>query len=278
MAEQPRITLNDGNTIPQFGFGVWQVSNREAVDAVTTAINAGYLLIDTAEGYNNEEGVGEAVERSGKRDQLFITSKLRNSQQGRDTTLKAFDETMKKLRLDVLDLFLIHWPVPAAGRYAETWKAFVDLQKSGRVKSIGVSNFLPEHLDRIIGETGVTPAVNQVEIHPKYQQRDIRDYHREKGIVLEAYSPLGSGALLKDPVIAEIAKKHGKSPAQIMLAWALNEGFVVIPKSVTPERIRENIEVFDIRLDGEDLSKILTLDDPRNGKVGSHPAKMNSLF
>ena len=273
------IQLNDGNTIPQFGLGVWQVSDQEVVPAVAAALEAGYTHVDTAQGYGNERGVGEAIRQSGiSREQLFITTKLRNGQQGFETTLRAFDESMKKLGLDVLDLFLIHWPMPEADRYLDTWKAFVRLQQEKRIRSIGVSNFLPEHLDRIIGETGVTPAVNQIELHPRYQQQAVRDYHREHNIAIESYSPLGSGAVLGDDTIAAIAQKHGKSPAQVMIRWHLQQDLIVIPKSSKPERIRENIDVFDFELDSDDLEKIRGLDRPKDGKVGANPLTMHVAF
>ena len=277
MADVPLITLNDGNAIPQLGFGVWQVSNDGAIPAVTEAIKAGYRSIDTAQGYGNEEGVGKAIAESGLgRDEIFITSKLTNGEHGYDRALTAFMGTLGKLGVDWLDLFLIHWPVPARDKYAETWKAFVQLQKDGRIKSIGVSNFLPEHLERIIGETGVTPAVNQVELHPEFQQRDVRDFHIQHGIALESYSPLGRGRVLDSPTIGEIAKKHGKSAAQTVLRWHLQQGLIVIPKSVTPQRIRDNFAVFDFELDEDDLSKVAAL-DRSDGKMGSNPAVMNSL-
>ena len=277
MTDMPTITLNDGNAIPQLGFGVWQVGNDEAVPVVGEAIRAGYRAIDTAQGYGNEEGVGKAIAASGlAREEIFITSKLANSQHGYDKTLTAFMGTLGKLGVDWIDLFLIHWPVPAQDKYAETWKAFVQLQKDGRIKSIGVSNFLPEHLERIIGETGVVPAVNQIELHPEFQQRDVRDLHRQHNIAIESYSPLGRGRLLGDAVIGEIARKHGKTPAQAILRWHLQEGLIVIPKSATPQRIAENFAVLDFELDGDDMSRIAGL-DRADGKQGSNPAVMNNL-
>ncbi|MDB5622607.1 MAG: 2,5-diketo-D-gluconic acid reductase [Devosia sp.] len=278
MANVPSIKLNDGNSIPQLGFGVWQVPNDEVTDAVAEAIQAGYRSIDTAQGYGNEEGVGRAIRQSGlKREELFITSKLRTKDQPYEQALKSFEGTMERLGLDYLDLFLIHWPVPAQDKYGEAWKAFVKLQQDGRIRSIGVSNFLPEHLERIIGETGVTPAVNQIELHPEFQQRDVRELHREHNIAIESYSPLGSGAALKNPTIGEIAQKHGKSPAQAILRWHIQEGFIVIPKSTHAERIRANINVFDFELDAEDLERIARLDRP-DGKIGSDPATNNAIW
>jgi 2,5-diketo-D-gluconate reductase A len=278
MAGVPNISLNDGNSIPQLGFGVWQVPNNEVQAAVSEALQAGYRSIDTAQGYNNEEGVGRAIKDSGiGREELFITSKLRTRDQAYDQAIKSFHGSLEKLGLDYLDLFLIHWPVPGQDKYPEAWKAFVQLQKEGLIKSIGVSNFLPEHLERIIGETGVTPAVNQIEVHPEYQQRDVLDFHVKNRIAIESYSPLGSGAALKNPTIAEIAEKHGKSPAQAILRWHIQEGFIVIPKSTHPERIRANIDVFDFELDGEDLQRIAGLDRP-DGKTGGDPATNNAIW
>lgn len=277
--EVPSIGLADGTAIPQLGFGVWQVPNEEVVPAVREALKAGYRSIDTAQGYDNEEGVGEAVRNSGlPREDLFITSKLRTKSMGYEGTLKGVTESLSKLGLDYLDLFLIHWPTPARNTYVDTWKALIQAQKDGLVRSIGVSNFLVEHLDRIIDETGVFPVVNQIETHPKYQQRDIRHYLRENRIQQESYSPLGSGSVLKDPAIAEIAGKHGKSPAQTILRWHIQEGLVVIPKSVTPERIRDNLKVFDFELDDDDLQKIASLDDPVDGKTGGKPEEFNDLY
>ena len=279
MAGPQRITLNDGNTIPQLGFGVWQVPNEEVTGAVQEAIRTGYRLIDTAEGYNNERGVGEAIRSSEvPREELFITSKLRNGAHQFDDALRAFDKTMKDLGLEQLDLFLIHWPLPARDLYADAWKALVRIREEGRVKSIGVSNFLPDHLDRILDETGVAPAVNQIELHPRFQQRDVRDYHRQKSIAIESYSPLGSGSLVEDRDIAGIADKHGVSPAQVMIRWQLQQGIIVIPKSTHAERIRSNFDVFGFDLDEEDFRAIEKLDDPRNGKTGADPATANFVF
>ncbi len=278
MADLPTITLNDGNTIPQLGFGVWQVSNDEVTGAVVTAIEAGYRSIDTAQGYDNEEGVGKAIREAGvPREKLFVTSKLRTKDQGYDNTLRSLDGTLQRLGLDYLDMFLIHWPVPAHDRYSDTWRAFVQAQKDGKFGSFGVSNFLPEHLDRIINDHGVKPAVNQIELHPYYQQRDVRDVHERLDIKIESYSPLGSGAVLKDETIGEIARKYGKEPAQIMIRWHLQQGFIVIPKSTHAKRIRSNFDVFGFELDEEDMDRIAKLDRP-DGKEGSDPATNNTLF
>ena len=274
----PSITLNDGNSIPQLGLGVWQVSNEEVVAPVRAAIEAGYRLIDTAQGYHNEEGVGRAVRESGiPREQLFITSKLRNGAHAYDEAIAAFRQSLQRLGFEYLDLFLIHWPVPGRELYPEAWKAFVQLQKDGLVRSIGVSNFLPEHLERIIGDTGVVPAVNQIELHPAYQQSAVRDFHKQRGIAIESYSPLGSGAVLDNPTIAEIARRHGKEPAQAIIRWHLQQGFVVIPKSTHEERIRENLDVFVFELSDDDMEDFAVMDRP-DGKRGNNPATNNSVW
>jgi 2,5-diketo-D-gluconate reductase A len=275
----PSVPLNDGNSIPMLGFGVWQVSNEEVVPAVAEAIRAGYRSIDTAQGYDNEEGVGRAIREADiDRAELFVTSKLRTKSMGFDEALRGYDESLQKLGLEYLDMFLIHWPAPKLDRYVDTWKALVRLHQEGRVRTIGVSNFLPDHIGRIIGETGVTPAINQVETHPQYQQRAVRPFHQAHHIQLESYSPLGSGAVLDEPGIKKIAQKHGKSPAQTIIRWHLQEELVVIPKSVTPARIRENLEVFDFELDDDDMAEIARLDDPQNGKTGSKPEEFNDLY
>lgn len=276
--EQPRIALNDGNSIPQLGFGVWQVPNESAPAVVGQALKVGYRSIDTAQGYENETGVGEAIRASGlPREELFITTKLRNGLQGYDSALKAFDQSMERLGLEKLDLFLIHWPMPSANLYAETWKAFVRLQKEGRVASIGVSNFNEDHLERIVGETGVVPAVNQIELHPAFQQRRLVAFNAARGIATESWSPLGRGQFFGHPVFAKIAAKHGATTAQAIIRWHLDQGFIVIPKSVTPARIAENFNVFGFALDAEDRAAIAALDDPK-GRVGPDPASFDVRF
>lgn len=275
----PLIQLNDGNTIPQLGFGVWQVPNDEVVDAVAEALRSGYRLIDTAQGYDNEQGVGRAIRESDvDREDLFVTSKIRTKLMGYDNARRGIEQSLKELGLDYLDMYLIHWPVPAYNNYVDTWKAFIKAREDGLVKTIGVSNFLPEHLGRIIDETGVAPAVNQIEIHPYFQQRDVRQFHFENRIQLESYSPLGSGEVLDEDVIAEIGRKYNKSPAQVIIRWHLQEGLIVIPKSVHPERIRDNLDVFQFELDETDMERIAALDDPQSGKTGSDPATNNSLY
>ncbi|MFE6281902.1 aldo/keto reductase [Streptomyces sp. NPDC057877] len=268
----PPIILNNGVAMPQLGFGVWQVPDTEAEQAVATALEAGYRSIDTAAAYGNEEGTGKAIAGSGiPREDLFVTTKLWNSDQGYDTTLRAFDTSLGKLGLDYLDLYLIHWPMPSQGKYTDTYKAFEKLLADGRIRAIGVSNFLPEHLERLIEATSVIPAVNQIELHPHLQQRAAREYHAEQGIATEAWSPLGSGkGLLEVPAIVAIARKHDRTPAQIVLRWHLQLGNIVIPKSVTPSRISENIDVFDFSLDDEDLAAISALNEDR--RLGPDPA------
>ena len=272
------ITLNDGSSIPQLGLGVWQVEPAITAEVVGWGIESGYRSIDTAEGYRNEEGVGQAIKAAGvAKGELFITSKLRNAAHQRDAALRAFDDTMSKLGIERIDLFLIHWPVPSQGKYVEAWKTLVELRHAGRIKSIGVSNFNQDHLERIIGDTGVTPAVNQIELHPRFQQRDKRAFHAEHNIRIESWSPLGSGRLLNDPAIERIARKHGKTIAQTIIRWHLQQGLIVIPKSVRRERIVSNFDVFDFELDAEDLAVIDGLDSP-DGRTGPNPATASFLF
>ena len=258
MPTAPALTMNDGLSIPQLGFGVFQIPQDETETAVRTALDVGYRLIDTAQGYQNEEGVGAAIEVAGiPREELFITTKLTNSEQGYDQTLAAFDESMKKLGLDVLDLILIHWPIPMFDLYAETWRAFVRLQQEGRVRSIGVSNFEVEHIEGIVSETGVVPAVNQIELHPEFPQEELRAFHAEQQILTESWGPLGQGkGLLENRHVVEVAERKSRTPAQVVLRWHLQLGNVVIPKSVTPSRIKENFDVFDFELDEADMASI----------------------
>ncbi|MER6995649.1 aldo/keto reductase [Streptomyces sp. NPDC000410] len=272
MSTVPSLALNNGVTMPQLGFGVWQVPDDEAATAVSTALEAGYRSIDTAAIYANERGTGQAVAASGiPREELFVTTKLWNSEQGYDAALRAFDASLDKLGLDYVDLYLIHWPVPAKGAYVETYAALEKIYAEGRAKAIGVSNFLPAHLERLLGETSVVPAVNQIELHPQLQQAESRALHAKHGIATEAWSPLGQGrGLLEVPTIVAIAQKHGKTPAQVVLRWHLQLGNVVIPKSVTPSRIRENIDVFGFELDADDLAALGALDEGR--RLGPDPA------
>jgi 2,5-diketo-D-gluconate reductase A len=253
----PRITLNDGTTIPQLGFGVFQVPADEVAGVVTKALETGYRSIDTAAAYRNEKGVGQALRDSGiAREDLYVTTKLWNDDQGYDSAMRAFDESMAKLGLDYVDLYLIHWPAPGADKYVETWRAFEKLRAEGRVRSIGVSNFQPSHLNRLFEDTGTVPAVNQVELHPRLQQADLRAVHAEHGIATEAWSPLGQGELIRDKSIGNLAEKYGRTPAQVILRWHLQLGNIVIPKSATPARIEENFQVFDFELAEDDMAAI----------------------
>ena len=271
----PPIILNNGVEMPQLGFGVWQVPDDEAERAVATALEAGYRSIDTAAIYGNEEGTGRAIAASGvPREDIFLTTKLWNSDQGYDSTLRAFDASLDKLGVEYVDLYLIHWPTPTRDKYVDTYKAFEKLHADGRIRAIGVSNFEPDHLQRLIAETSVIPAVDQIELHPHLQQHAAREFHAEQGIATEAWSPLGSGkGLLEVPAIVAIAQKHGRTPAQVVLRWHLQLGNVVIPKSVTPSRIKENIEVFDFSLDTEDLAAISALNEDR--RLGPDPVTFN---
>jgi 2,5-diketo-D-gluconate reductase A len=279
MAKVPSITLNDGHAIPQLGMGVWQVDPAITARVVEDGIAAGYRLIDTAEGYHNEEGVGEAIGRSEvPRGDLFITSKLRNGGHARDDALRSFDATMKALGLQQLDMFLIHWPVPGGDKYVEAWRTLIELRDQKRVRSIGVCNFNPAHLERIIGETGVVPVVNQIELHPHFQQRDKRDGLRERGIRIESYSPLGTGSVLKDEALAGIAKAHGKSAAQVTIRWHLQQGLIVIPKSTHADRLKANLDVFDFELSDREMDQILRIDKGAKGRGGSDPATANFTF
>ncbi|WP_328584020.1 aldo/keto reductase [Streptomyces sp. NBC_00370] len=275
MSKVPSLTLNNGITMPQLGFGVWQVPSDEAAQTVGTALEAGYRSIDTAAAYGNEEGTGKAIAASGiARDELFVTTKLANGDQGYDSALRAFDTSLAKLGLDHVDLYLIHWPMPAKDTFVDSYRAFEKILADGRARAIGVSNFLPDHLERLTGETSVVPAVNQIELHPQLQQAESRAFHASRGIVTEAWSPLGSGrGLLEVPTVAAVAHKHGRTPAQVVLRWHLQLGHVVIPKSVTPSRITENIEVFDFELDDDDLAAFAALDEGK--RLGSHPADVN---
>ncbi|WP_330479049.1 aldo/keto reductase [Streptomyces platensis] len=262
MSKVPSIKLNNGVAMPQLGYGVWQVEDEQAATAVGQALDAGYRSIDTAMIYGNEEGTGKALAASGiARDELFVTTKLWNADQGHDATLRAFDTSLAKLGLEYVDLYLIHWPLPARDTYIETYQALEKIYADGRAKAIGVSNFLPEHLERLMGETSIVPAVNQIELHPQFPQAASRAFHARHNIVTEAWSPIGQGrGLLEDPTLVELAAKHGKSPAQVVLRWHVQLGNVAIPKSVTPSRIAENIDIFDFELDDADLTALAGLD------------------
>lgn len=269
----PSVVLNDGTVIPKLGYGVFQVAEEEAFDAVTAALEAGYRSIDTAAIYGNEVEVGRAVKEFAlPRDEVFVTTKLWNSDQGYDSTLRAFDASMRRLGLDYLDLYLIHWPVARADRFVDTFRAFQSLKSQGRVGSIGVSNFTRDDLERVIAETGETPSVNQIELHPGLGQSELRAFHAERGIATEAWSPLGQGAELKDPTIAQIATETGRTPAQVIIRWHLQLGNIVIPKSVTPSRIRENFDVFSFELSSDQMQIIAALDTGQ--RMGPDPATL----
>jgi len=273
MSSQPTISLNDGNVIPQLGFGVWQVPNEETANVVGTAISTGYRSIDTAAIYDNEIGVGKAIAASPvPRNQLFITTKLWNDQH--TDARGAMNESLRRLGLDQVDLYLIHWPKPRQNAYVDAWKALIKLKEEGRAKSVGVSNFTVSHLQQIIDATGVTPSVNQIELHPGFQQRELAAYHAEHGIITESWSPLGQGTLLDNPTLKALAQKHDRTTAQIVIRWHLDRGYVVIPKSVTPTRIRENFDVLGFSLDADDLAKIAAL-DRKDGRIGPNPETAN---
>ena len=272
MTPVPTITLNDGKAIPQLGFGVFQIDPADTAEAVGVALDAGYRHIDTAQMYGNEEGVGQGIARSSiPREELYITTKLNNNQHRPDDVRRSFEESLDKLGLDHVDLFLVHWPLPTRydGDFVSTWKAMAELTADGRARSVGVSNFQPAHLERLVAETGVTPAVNQVELHPRFQQAGLRREHDELGIVTEAWSPLAQGQVLDDPAVVAIAEAHGKTPGQVVIRWHLQIGNVAIPKSVTPGRIQENFEVFDFTLDEDQMAAIEDLD--AGARIGPDP-------
>jgi 2,5-diketo-D-gluconate reductase A len=275
MTANPTVTLSNGVEMPQLGFGVFLVPPDEVVEPVRVALETGYRLIDTAKLYGNEAGVGRAVADSGlPRDEVFVTTKVWNADHGFDATLAAFDRSLVLLGLDVIDLYLIHWPAPMLDRYVETWRALERLYAEGRARAIGVSNFTIDQLERLRAECDVTPMVNQVELHPGFVQEELRAYHQERGIVTEAWSPLGRGhGLLDDPVVTDLATTHGRTPAQVVLRWHVQLGSVVIPKSVQPQRIRENFDVFGFALTDDEMASLSALPGP--GRVGPDPLTMN---
>lgn len=269
-ADVPTVELNNGVRIPQFGFGVFQIPPAETARAVRTALEAGYRHIDTAQMYRNEEGVGAGIAESGcAREDVFVTTKLANDAHGHDNAITALEGSLRRLGLDHVDLYLIHWPLPHKDNYVRTWQGFEDILRAGKARAIGVSNFQPAHLDRLAEESTVVPAVNQIELHPALQQHELRAYHQAHGIATEAWSPLAQAEILADPVLAELAEKHGRTAAQVVLRWHLQLGNIVFPKSSSPERMRENIDVFGFELDDEDMTAIGKLDDGR--RTGPDP-------
>jgi 2,5-diketo-D-gluconate reductase A len=275
-ADVPTILLNNGVEIPQLGFGVFQVPPARTEEATRTALEVGYRHIDTAEMYGNEKGVGDAIRAFGvERGEVFVTSKLNNGYHAHDAALTAFDTTLETLGFDYVDLFLIHWPMPEVGDYLETWHALEEIYRSGRSRAIGVSNFQPHHLRRLLAGSEVVPAVNQIEVHPYLVQDDVRAFGAEHGIATEAWSPIAQGQVLDDPVITGIAKRLDRTPAQVTLRWALQRGDVVFPKSVTRSRVEENFALFDFELSPEDMAEITRLD--RHQRTGPDPDTMNHI-
>jgi 2,5-diketo-D-gluconate reductase A len=273
-SDETHVELNDGGTMPRIGFGVFQVAPEETVEAVSYALQTGYRAVDTAAAYANEREVGGAVRASGiGREEVFVTTKLWNSDHGRESAHRAFDRSLDHLGFDYVDLYLIHWPAPGRGLYVDTWEALIELKAAGRARSIGVSNFEIQHLERVVDATGVAPAVNQVELHPRLQQPELRRFHSDHGIVTEAWSPIAKGRVLDDPVVTELATWYDRTPAQIVLRWHLQLGNVVIPKSVTPTRIEENFRVFDFTLDDDAMRRIEALD--AGERTGPDPATFN---
>ena len=276
----PNLTLHDGTSIPQLGFGVFQVPPPETAATVAQAFEAGYRHIDTAQMYGNEAGVGEAIRASGlDRDDLYITTKLNNSFHRPDDARREIDASLERLGLDQVDLFLIHWPLPTRydGDFVQTWRALIEAQEAGRTRSIGVSNFQPAHLDRIIDETGVVPVVNQVEVHPFLTNEEVRAANAQHGVLTEAWSPIAQGAVLDDPTIGEIASAVGRTPAQVTLRWHVQRGDIVFPKSMSAERMRENFALFDFELSPEQVEAISGLDRGEDGRTGPNPHTIDRL-
>jgi 2,5-diketo-D-gluconate reductase A len=270
----PLVTLNDGNSIPAVGLGVFQIPPADTEQAVSAALRVGYRHIDTAAAYRNERETGRAVADSDvPRDQLYVVTKLANPDQGYDSTLRAFDASMDRLGLEYLDLYLIHWPQPALNKFVDTFKAFAHLHDQGRIRSIGVSNFEPEHLTVLIDAIGIVPAVNQIELHPRFTQKELREVHAQRGIATEAWGPLGQGALLTHPMITAVAAECGRTPAQVLIRWHLQLGNIVIPKSANPSRIASNLDVFDFELNANEMATISSLDD--GTRLGPNPRTFN---
>ncbi|MDQ4062564.1 MAG: aldo/keto reductase [Actinomycetota bacterium] len=280
MSAVPSIALNDGNTIPQLGFGVFQIEPKDTAKAVSEALEIGYRHIDTAEMYGNEKEVGEALRSSGlDRSEVFVTSKLSNAFHEPDDARQAFDRTLSELGFDYVDLFLIHWPLPTLydGDFVSTWKTLEEFHSDGRARSIGVSNFQVEHLERLAAETETVPAVNQIEVHPYLTNEAVRSYDQEHGIATEAWSPIAQGGVLEDPTITEVAEKVGKTAAQVVLRWHIQRGDIVFPKSVTPSRMKENFELFDFELGSVEMDEISALDRGEEGRTGPHPDKFDHV-
>ena len=280
MSTVPKIELNDGHSIPQLGFGVFQIPPEETAEAVARALETGYRHIDTAQMYGNEREVGEGIRASGvDRTEVFVTSKLSNASHRPDDASEAFDETLSELGSDYVDLFLIHWPLPTRydGDYASTWRALEQWAAEGRARSIGVSNFEVEHLERLAAECDVVPAVNQIELHPYFQNDEVRRYGEERGIATQAWSPIAQGEVLDDPAIGEIAERIGRTPAQVVLRWHIQRGSIVFPKSTTPARIEENFALFDFELEADDVSRIDALDRGESGRNGPHPNEFDMV-